>query len=120
MRRPSEILMKKSPLQIVKERFKDKAGLVAAVQALATDDLWLDRLSEDEGLELVSNAKLLHLHEVLTSLKSEFGSRKALIDAILKVEGRDKDADYRTRFEGWSTPRLWDYYGAKKKGQKSN
>ena len=54
----------KSPLNLVKERFGDKASLVAAVEKLATDDLWLDRVSEDKGLKRVSKAKLLHLHEV--------------------------------------------------------
>lgn len=107
--------MKKSPLQIVKEKFNDKAGLVAAVKALATDDLFVDRTNDEKGLEHVSNAKLLHLHEVLSTVKSEFGSRAKLIDGILAAEKRTKDTDYRTRFERWPTPRLLEYYRA---GQK--
>ncbi len=106
--------MKKTPLQIVKERFTDKEGLVKAVRELATDDLWLDRTNEDEGLERVSNQKLLRLHAILSQVKQEFGSRGALIDAILKAENREKDAGYRTRFERWPTPRLWDLYQARK------
>ncbi len=101
--------MQKSPLSIVKERFTDKAGLIAAVKALATDDLWSDRLNEAKGLDLVSNKKLLHLHDVLTAVKKEFGSRDKLIDAIVQGEDRGKDADYRKRFVEWSTPRLYDY-----------
>jgi hypothetical protein len=102
--------MKKSPLTVVKERFSDKAGLVDAVKKLATDDLWADRLNEQKGLELISNKKLLHLHDVLSAVKKEFGSRDKLIDAIITREKRDKDAEYRSRFASWPTPKLFDHY----------
>jgi hypothetical protein len=102
--------MQKSPLQQVKDRFTDKDGLVSAVKELAKGDLWADRLNEDKGLELVSNKKLLHLHEVLSAVKSEFGSREKLIAAILERENRGKDEGYKARFESWSTPRLLDHY----------
>lgn len=107
--------MKKTPLQQVKERFKDKEALVAAVQKLAGDDLWLDRASEDKGLPHVSNAKLLRLHDILSAVKSELGSREALIAAIADLEKRSKDEDYRSRYASWPTPRLWDRYQAAKK-----
>ena len=102
--------MKKSPLQMVKEKFESKEALVKAVEKLAAGDLWIDRVNDDKGLEHVSNRKLLHLHEVLTAVKSEFGSRDALIEKIAELDGRQKDADYRNRFGRWSTPRLWDRY----------
>ena len=102
--------MKKSPLQSVKEKFESKEGLVKAVETLASGDLWIDRVNDDKGLAHVSNRKLLHLHEVLSSVKSEFGSRDALIEKIVELDGRKKDADYKNRFTGWSTPRLWDRY----------
>jgi hypothetical protein len=98
--------MAKSPLETVKARFKDKAGLVAAVQSLATDDLWTDRVSTDKGLDSVSNKKLLHLHDVLSEVKSQFGSRAKLVDAIVSAEGRQKDAEYKTSLERHPTPRL--------------
>ena len=101
--------------QLIVERleegqFDDKAGLVAAVKKLAKGDLWVDRLNEDKGLEHVSNQKLLRLHDVLTTVKSEFGSREKLIDQLLAAENRSKDEDYRKRFEAWPTPRLLDSY----------
>lgn len=99
--------MSKSPLALVKERFSNKEGLIAAVKALATDELWNGRrLNSDKGLEHVSNKKLLHLHEVLTSVKNEHGSRAKLIDAVLEAEKRTKDAGYRARLEKASTPEL--------------
>jgi hypothetical protein len=100
--------MKSSPLAQVKERFTDKAGLVKAVEALATEDLWIGRVNEDKGLACVSNRKLLHLHAVLSEVKSKHGSRAGLIDALLKAEKREKDAGYKLRLEKWPTPRLLD------------
>lgn len=105
--------MAKAPLEIVKEKFTDKAGLVKAVRALATDDLWIDR--EGQGLDHAPNAKLLHLHEVLTEVKAKYKTRSALIDAIVAADGKAKDKDYRNRFESWPVPRLYDYVRAAEK-----
>lgn len=108
--------MKSSPLAQVKDRFKDKDSLVAAVRALATDEMWVARLDE-KGLDHVSNRKLLHLHDVLSEVQKAYGSRKGTIDAILKAEKREKDAGYRTRLEAQSTPRLLDHVRAATKGE---
>ncbi len=48
-------------------------------------------------------------------MKEKFGSRKALLDKIVELDGRAKDSDYRRRFERWPTPRLWDYFRAAEK-----
>lgn len=100
--------MKPSPLTLVKAQFKSKEALVKAVQTLATDALWLDRLNENKGLERVSNAKLLHMHTVLTDVKAQFGTRDKLIDAIVEAKGRPKDKDYRSSLQTRSTPSLWE------------
>jgi len=104
--------MKTSPLQAVKERFGDKQKLVDAVKALATSDLWLDRVSDVKGLAKVSNAKLLRLHEMLSGVKKDFGSRAKLIDSILSLEKREKDAGLRGRLETFPTPRLVDLHAS--------
>lgn len=106
--------MKLSPLAQVKERFGSKEELVGAIRKLAKDDLFLDRVNEDKGLDRVSNQKLLHLHQVLTEVKEQFGSRDKLIDAICEIEKR-KDEGYRTRLGRWPTPRLYDWYRSAKK-----
>jgi hypothetical protein len=103
--------MKKSPLSQVQQRFQSKEKLVEEVQKLATEDLWLDRLSETKGLARVSNAKLLRLHGILTDAKTRFGSRAKLIDAILDLTKRVRDAGYRTRLETHPLPRLLDLHG---------
>jgi hypothetical protein len=98
--------MKTSPLAQVKDRFGDKAKLVAAVQALATEALWLDRLNSEKGLAKVSNAKLLKLHASLSKAKDEFGSRDKLVDAILTLEKRTSDAGHKTGLANQPLPRL--------------
>jgi hypothetical protein len=111
--------MSKSPLALVKERFSNKEGLVAAVKALATDDLWNGRrLNSDKGLDHVSNKKLLHLHDVLSGVQKEHGSRSKLIDALIAAEKRGKDAGYRTRLERFSTPELAQQLTAVKRRDK--
>lgn len=104
----------KTPLAIVKEKFGDKAKLVEAVKAFATEDLWLGRTNADQGggrgLEHVSNAKLLRLHAVFTEVKEKFGTRAKLIEEILTGEGRAKDQGLKKRLEGYPVPRLYDLH----------
>ncbi len=107
--------MAKSPLALVKERFESKEKLVAAVQKLATKDLWIDRVNEDKGLGKVSNAKLLRLLSSLEDAKARFGTRAKLIAAIQKHEKSEKDDGYKARLEGYPLPRLIDLHDAAEK-----
>jgi len=108
-----------TPLATVKERFETKAKLVAAVKELATDDLWLERLSSDrggnKGLEHVSNAKLLRLHDMLSQVKEEFGTRAKLIDSLLELGNRASDEGYRTHLERYPIARLLDLHNTRKR-----
>ncbi|MEZ4221160.1 MAG: hypothetical protein R3B13_09530 [Polyangiaceae bacterium] len=104
--------MKKTPLALMKERFESKEKLVSAVETLAGKDLWIDRVNGTKGLSRVSNTKLMHLHDVLTQVKKDFGTRDKLIGAILEAEKRSKDAGYKTRLEGYPLTRLLDQYRA--------
>jgi hypothetical protein len=98
----------KSPHSQVRERFGDKAKLVAAVEALAKKDLWIDRLSDAKQLRNVSNKKLLRLHDVLTRAEQEFGTRAKLIESILAASKRSADAGLKARLERYPLPRLLD------------
>jgi len=108
--------MNKTPLQEVKERFGDKASLVKQVEAMfSKDDLFIEKLNEDKGLDSVSNSHLLKLFEVGTQIKEKFGSREKLVEAIVEAENRTKDEGYRARLDGFPLPRLWDYYASSQK-----
>lgn len=115
--------MAKSPLAIVKDKFGEKSKLVEAVKAFAADgDLWLGRTSadrgNDRGLEHVSNAKLLKLHATFSAVKEKFGTRAKLVDAILELEKRTKDAGFKKRLEAYPVPRLYDAWkSASKRGK---
>jgi hypothetical protein len=100
--------MNQAPIVVVKERYKSKDQLVAAVQELANAELWLDRVNENKGLGRVSNRKLLRLHELLSFAKKEFGSREKLVEAILALESRGKDQGMKSKLESWPLPRLVD------------
>jgi hypothetical protein len=102
--------MKTSPIQQVKANFGDKAKLVSAVQSLATDALWLDRVNPDKGLAKVSNTKLLRLHAALTRAKEQFGSRDGLVGAVLTLGKRGKDEGYKTHLASFPVPRLLDLH----------
>jgi len=100
----------KSPLALVKDKFGDKEKLVAAVEKFTGDDLWVARTNKDKGLAHVSNAKLLRLHATFSEVKEKFGTREKLIDAVLEVQKRSKDAGFRQKLSAWPVPRLYDAY----------
>jgi hypothetical protein len=97
-----------TPLQTVKSEFGTKEALVDKLVPL------LDRQSEEseasfrDRLLHVSNTKLLRLWEREQALRSKFGSREALVDAIvqLRAGGQKPDADYRRRILAFPTGRL--------------
>ena len=109
--------MKKTPLANVKERFESKEKLVAAVQALTTSDLWIDKLGA-KGLSRVSNAKLLKLHDKLADAKARFKSRESLVDAILELAKHPKDSARRSALAAYPLPRLLDLHAALTKKSK--
>jgi hypothetical protein len=95
---------------MVKERFGGKDKLVEQLQKLTTDELWLDEANDVKGLSRVSNAKLLRLHDILSTVKQEFGTRQKLIAAVAELEKRQKDDGYKARLERFSTPHLLDLH----------
>ena len=113
--------MKTSPLQQVKGNFGDKAKLISAVQALATDALWLDRVNKDKGLAKISNSKLIRLHAALSRAKEQFGSREKLIATVLAVGKRNGDDGYEARLATYPLPRLLDLHDSLREtsGQKA-
>jgi len=119
--------MAKSPLQQVKDRFGSKEALVKELSALVEkSDLFIKHFNETKGLDRVSNLKLLRLRRIAAEVQEKFETRAKLVDALLELEGRAKDADYRKRFDKYTLGRLLDVYrvaerrarrAAKKSGQ---
>lgn len=106
----------KSPLTTLKDKFGDKAKLVAELEKLTKDeDLWVNRVNKNKGLAHVSNAKLLKLQTTFAAVKEKFGTRAKLIDAIAEIEKRAKDDGYKTRLGNYPVPRLWDMYRSAEK-----
>ena len=110
--------MKKTPVSQVKERFESKDKLVAAVQKLATSDLWLDKVSSGKGLGRVSNAKLVRLHDVLTDAKKRFGSRDKLVASIVEISKRTKDKGFASKLSAYPLPQLLDLHAATERAAK--
>ncbi|HYQ30471.1 MAG TPA: hypothetical protein VER04_24745 [Polyangiaceae bacterium] len=110
--------MKKTPVSQVKERFESKEKLVAAVQKLATAELWSDRVNSAKGLGRVSNAKLVRLHDTLTDAKKRFGSRDKLIGAILELNKRVKDKGFAEKLSAYPLPQLLDLHAAATRSSK--
>lgn len=109
----------KSPLAALKDKFGDKAKLVAELEKLTKDeDLWVNRLNANKGLAHVSNTKLLKLQATFAAVKEKFGTRAKMIDAIAEIEKRAKDEGFKARLGGYPVPRLWDMYksAAKRNG----
>jgi hypothetical protein len=101
----------KSPLATLKDKFGDKAKLVAELEKLTKDeDLWVNRVNANKGLAHVSNAKLLKLQATFAAVKEKFGTRAKMIDAIAEIEKRAKDEGFKARLGGYPVPRLWDMY----------
>ena len=96
-----------TPLQTVKSLHGSKEDLVKKLvplverQAEETDTALQDRLLR------VPNSKLVRLLARETSLRDKFGTREALVDAIIGLRAGVKlDADYRTRALKLGTGRL--------------
>ncbi len=102
----------KAPHAAVKDKFGDKAKLVAALETLTGEDLWVSRTNKDKGLAHVSNAKLLRLYATFTEVKAKFGTRDKLIEALLQLDNRTKDTGLREKLSAWPVPRLFDAYKA--------
>ena len=97
----------KSPFAAVKEKFGDKAKLVAELEKLTKDDdLWVARVNQNKGLAHVSNAKLLKLQSTFAAVKEKFGTRAKLIDAICEIEKRAKDDGFKARLGAFPVPQI--------------
>ncbi len=113
-------MSQKSPLAIVNESFGAKDKLVEKLVGL------LDRGEDSKDdlrkrLSSAANSKLLHLHQVATTVKEKYGSHDGLVDAVAKALGRTKDKPFVERLAAYSDARLVDLARAtERKAKKSS
>jgi hypothetical protein len=110
-------MRKKTPLQIVNEQHGGKEKLVDALTGM------LERGEEGKAdfrarLLAAANTKLLRLHAVMTEIKSRFGEREQLVDALLALINKAKDKDYREKILDYSPVRLLSMLHAAEKRQR--
>ncbi len=102
---------RETPIQTVKRIYGSKEKLVeAVVKALGGLDAGEDDL--EERLNGAPNSRLLRLADVAANVKSRYGSKGKMVDAICSAEGKAKDADYHERLNGYPLPRLLDLAAA--------
>jgi hypothetical protein len=104
--------MSATPFSVVKERFQSKEKLVAAVEKLATPELWVGRVNDVKGLMRASNKKLIRLHDLLEDAKKRFGNRDKLIQSIAELARRPKDKDWVASLARHPLPQLLDLHGS--------
>jgi len=100
----------KSPLQRVKAEHGSKTELAKKLLPLLER---YDEESDDEfsrRLRTSSNKQLLRLWDTQQRLKSEFGTKSALVDAIVELRFGKANADYRAKLETFRITRLLDLH----------
>lgn len=103
-------MMKKSPIQVVKERFGTKAALADKLVAV------LDRREGEESaaferrIRTASNKQLLRLLMAHERTEKEFGGKAGLVAKISQLKlGREDDA-YTTKMSKYARTRLLDLH----------
>ena len=97
-----------TPLQTVNTQFGSKDELVKKLIPLVERNADESDAALADRLLRVPNSKLLRLWTRENTLRTKFGTREALVDAVAKLRsGNDAiDADYRTKALKLGTGRL--------------
>lgn len=113
--------MKKSPLSLVKEQFGSKEQLVDALTALPEGVL--SRGEDDKDafrtrLLSAANSKLIRLHKMGRAVAERWGSKDKLVDALLLIQRRGKDEDYRSKLSTLPLGKLYDQFSSLERAAK--
>ena len=110
--------MSKSPLTQVREQFGSKKELAAKLLTL------LDRHDGETESEFAariqgaSNKQLLRLQAVEEKVKSAFGGKDALVDAIVALKFGKPNADYKAKLSTFTKAKLLDLHTSLSKSAK--
>ena len=111
-------MAKKSPLQIVTDKYGSKEKLVEAAAAVLLPASGESKEELSSRLKHVANAKLLHLISVADRI-AKLRGREAVASKIAKLKGQAKDADFVSKVGSYSLSKLLDVYGALSKRAKA-
>lgn len=99
---------KESPLAQVKRLHSSKEALIDALAGDLARETGDSKDAARERLAGAPNTKLLRLHQALTSMRDQYGSKDKLIQAVSQARGHGKDRDYAAKLQTYSIPRLLD------------
>lgn len=107
--------MAKSPLQQVRDAHGSKAEL--ADKLIGRLDRPEDEDADDfaRRIRTASNKQLLRLWAAEERVSSDFGSKSALVDAIVQLKFGRANAEYGTKIGRWAKTRLLDLHDSLKK-----
>jgi hypothetical protein len=114
----TEAEMKKTPKQIVGEKYGDKSKLIDVVVGLVEAGTDEDAEQHKRRLRNVSNAKLLHLIALGERVK-ELGGRDAIVKQILELKGQPKDHEYADKLRKQALGRIIDLLASLQRAAKS-
>ncbi|MBQ9395399.1 MAG: hypothetical protein IJU23_07775 [Proteobacteria bacterium] len=90
--------MKLSPLAEVKEKFGSRAELIKLVSGKIERPEGMSDEAFEKKVRTISNRKLLKLNAAHEEMMKSFGSKEALVDAIVALVCKGKvDAPYRAK-----------------------
>ncbi len=111
-------MAKKSPLQIVKDRFGDKPKLIEKLAGLIEPQGGESGDEHQRRLRNVSNAKLLHLLALGERVK-ELGGRDAIVKKILELKKQAKDHEYGDKLKKLPLGKLVDMFASVQRAAKA-
>ena len=101
-------MAKLSPVQRVRADHKSKEELATKVLGLLQAPEGEEQESFERRIRTMSNTKLLRLWNAYQTMNSEYGSREALIEKIVKGRFPNGNEPYQTKISGYTVPRLLD------------
>ncbi len=90
-------MAKLSPMAVVKEKFESKEALAKIVMGQVERPEGLSDADFERKIKTLSNRKLLKLNAAHEEMMKAFGSKEALVDAIVAIKCTGKvDSVYRS------------------------
>ena len=101
-------MTKLSPLQRVRAEHGTKAALAEKVIAALTPDEGEEREDFENRIKTLSNIKLLRLLDAHNRVEKEYGSRDALVDAVVKARFPNGNEQFKANVSAYRVTRLLD------------